>query len=89
MIEKLTGDIRKSDQLRHGEALKYHRDGGIKLLAESEMLKQMRDDNAALQRALAQRTTEVDELRMGQIGQQFQSCFWRFDEVLQGIEKDL
>ena len=48
MLGQLTEDITKSDQLRHGEALKNHRDGGSKLLAESEMLKQMRDDNAAL-----------------------------------------
>lgn len=31
----------------------------------------------------------MDELRLGQISGQFQSCFWRFEEALQGIEKDL
>lgn len=48
MIAQLTDDLRKSDQLRHGEALKNHRDANSQLLAESEMLKQTREDNATL-----------------------------------------
>jgi len=75
--------------VRLEQVLQAKKEDEISQRADNEMLKQLREDNARLQMMISQKSNEMDELRMGQISQQFQSCFWRFDEALQGIEKDL